>query len=83
MPHVKSHLSPLVFAMDIANRVASIPGATGNETISFTDTKDLGKFVVAALDLPKWNHALHCYSENSTWSGLIHIAEVITGKHRA
>jgi hypothetical protein len=80
MPHVKTYLSPLVFAVDIANKMAAIPG-TGNEPHSFTDTKDLGKFVVAAIDLPKWDQALHCYSENSTWNELIKVAEEMTGKY--
>jgi hypothetical protein len=83
MPHVKTYLSPLVFAVDMVNKMAAIPGSTGNETISLTDTKDLGKFVAAALDLPKWDHALHCYSENITFNELIHIAEENTGKHHA
>jgi nucleoside-diphosphate-sugar epimerase len=82
MPHIKTYLSPLVFAVDIANKTAAIPG-TGNEAISFTDTKDLGKFVVAAIDLPKWEQALHCYSETATWTELIQIAEEMTGKHQA
>lgn len=82
MPHVKTYLTPLVFAVDIANKMAAIPGTTGDETISFTYTKDLGKFVVAALSLPKWDQALHCYSDNLTLNQLIRIAEETTGEHQ-
>ncbi|RYP09065.1 hypothetical protein DL765_008587 [Monosporascus sp. GIB2] len=82
MPHVETYLTPLVFAVDIAHKTAAIPGATGDETISFTYTKDLGKFVVAALNLPKWDQALHCYSDNATWNQLIQTAEETTGEHQ-
>ena len=81
MPHVETHLIPLVFAVDIANKTAAIPGATGEETISFTYTNDLAKFVVAALSLPKWDEAYYCYSENATWNQLIQIAEEATGEY--
>jgi nucleoside-diphosphate-sugar epimerase len=83
MPYVETYLTPLVFAVDIANKTAAIPGATGNEIISFTYTKDLAKFVVAALSLPKWDEILHCYSDNATWKEVIQISEDITGRYPA
>ncbi|KAF2429073.1 NmrA-like family protein [Tothia fuscella] len=61
MPHVEIYLSPFLFAVDPTNMMAAIPGSTRNELISFTDTKDLGKFVVTAMDLPKWNQALNFF----------------------
>jgi len=79
MPHVKTYLTPLVFAVDIANKTAAIPGATGDEMISFTYTKDLAKFVVAVVGLPKWDQAFHCYSDNATWNEVVQIAEEMTG----
>ncbi|KAF2501481.1 NAD(P)-binding protein [Lophium mytilinum] len=78
MPHVETYLTPLVFAVDIANKTAAIPGATGDEPIAFTYTKDLGKFVVAALSLPKWDEALHCYSDYASLNQVIQIAEEMT-----
>jgi hypothetical protein len=83
MPHVKTYLTPLVFAVDIAGRTAAIPGATGDEIISLTYTKDLGKFVVAALSLPKWDEELHCYSENASLKQVIQAAEEATGEYQA
>ena len=83
MPHVTTHLSPLVFAVDIAHRTAAIPGTTGNESMSFTYTKDLGKFVVAALSLPKWEQAMHCYSDNASLNKIIQTAEEMTGQNYA
>lgn len=82
LPYIESYLNPLIFAVDIANKTAAIPGSTGNEIISFTYTKDLAKFVVAALGLPKWDEAFHCYSDNATWNEVIQIAEETTGEHR-
>lgn len=81
MPYVQTYLTPLVFAVDIANKTAAIPGATGDEMISFTYTKDLAKFVVAALGLPKWNQEYHCYSDNATWQEVVQISEEMTGEH--
>jgi nucleoside-diphosphate-sugar epimerase len=81
LPHIDSYLTPLVFVVDIANKTAAIPGATGNEIISFTYTKDLAKFVAVALDLPKWDEVFHCYSDNATWNEVIQIAEETTGEH--
>lgn len=83
MPHVETYLTPLVFAVDIANKTAAIPGATGDEIITFTYTKDLAKFVAASLDLPKWDEVMHCYSDNASLKELVQIAEEMTGEHIA
>ncbi|KAF1358317.1 NAD(P)-binding protein [Lizonia empirigonia] len=79
MPHVESYLSPLVVFVDIAHRTAAIPGATGDEMINFSYTKDVGKFVVAALSLPEWDEVLHCYSDQATISDIVKLAEEATG----
>jgi hypothetical protein len=79
MPHVESYLTPVVFAVDIAHKVAALPGSTGDEIVTLTYTKDLAKFVVAALSLPKWHEEFHCYSEQSTYGHLVRVAEEATG----
>jgi nucleoside-diphosphate-sugar epimerase len=79
IPHVESYLTPLVFAVDIANRKAAIPGDKGDELLSFTYTKDLGKFVVAALSLSKWDEALYCYSDQLSMKEIVQLAEEATG----
>lgn len=79
MPHVESYLSPLVVFVDIAHRTAAIPGATGDEMINFSYTKDVGKFVVAAMSLPKWDEVFHCYSDQATISEIVKLAEEATG----
>jgi hypothetical protein len=78
MPYVESNLKPLTFVLDVANRAASIPG-TGNEQMTFTYTKDLAKFVVAALDLPKWTYPMVCYSDKTTWNKAVELAEGYRG----
>ncbi|KAH7205107.1 uncharacterized protein BKA55DRAFT_722774 [Fusarium redolens] len=50
MPHVDTYILQTTFVVDMANKFASIPG-DGNQMI-FTCTRDVAKFVVAALDLP-------------------------------
>ena len=78
MPYVESNLKPLTFVLDVANKAASIPG-TGNEQMTFTYTKDLAKFVVAALDLPKWTYPMVCYSDKTTWNKAVKLAEGYRG----
>lgn len=79
IPHIESHMMPVVFGVDMANKAAAIPG-TGNDTVSFTYTKDLAKFVIAALDLPKWDESLFCYGDKATWNELLSIAEEMRGQ---
>jgi dTDP-4-dehydrorhamnose reductase len=78
MPYVESNLKPLTFVLDVANKAASIPG-NGNEVMTLTYTKDLAKFVVVALDLPKWTYPMVCYSEKTTWNKALEIAEECRG----
>lgn len=79
MPHVESNLKPLTFVLDVTNKAAAIPG-TGNERMTFTYTKDLAGFVVAALDLQTWTYPMVCYSEKTTWNEAVKIAEEYRGK---
>lgn len=82
MPYVETNLKPLTFVLDVANKAASIPG-TGNETMTLTYTKDLAKFVVAALDLQKWTYPMICYSDKTTWNKAVKLAEEYRGMHAA
>ncbi|KAJ9614099.1 hypothetical protein H2200_002235 [Cladophialophora chaetospira] len=78
IPHIESHMTPVAFGVDMANKAAAIPG-TGNDVLAFTYTKDVAKFVVAALDLPKWDEALYCYGDKTTWNEFLSIAEEVRG----
>lgn len=78
MPHVESNLKPLTFVLDVAHAAAAIPG-TGDEIMTFTYTKDLARFVVAALDLRTWKFPMVCYSEKTTWNRMVKVAEKCRG----
>lgn len=52
MPHVRTNLSPFPWAVDVANRVAAVPG-TGHERVSMTYTGDLARFVVWLVEHPE------------------------------
>lgn len=80
MPYVESNLKPLTFVLDMANKAASIPG-TGDEQMTFTYTKDLARFVVAALDLQRWNYPMVCYSAKTTWNRVVKLAEECRGMY--
>ncbi|KAL9087171.1 MAG: hypothetical protein Q9165_006822 [Trypethelium subeluteriae] len=78
MPHIQSHLNPVNFVVDMARKIAVIPG-TGDEPVSLTYSRDLGSFVAATLDLPKWDEAFWAYSETTTWNEVVKRAEKTTG----
>ncbi len=78
MPYIKTNLRPLTFVVDIANKIAAIPG-TGNDTMAFTYSLDVAKFVEAALDLPRWEETTFCYGEKMTWNSFVKIVEEVTG----
>lgn len=81
MPHIETYLpAPFAFVFDIPNKMAAIPG-TGNDLISFTYTRDVAKFVVKALDLPKWEEETFCYGDKVTWNQVLKLAEEATGNH--
>lgn len=78
IPYVKTHLGPGNFALDIASKMAGIPG-TGNETMTFTYTFDVAKFVAAFLDMPKWEETTYCYGDKTTWNEFVKLAEEARG----
>ncbi|KAF4341686.1 hypothetical protein FBEOM_4359 [Fusarium beomiforme] len=77
-PSFKSYMNRVAWAIDIANKKAGIPG-TGNEPMTFTYTFDVAKFVVAALDMPKWDELMYCYGEKTTWNQFLKQAEEARG----
>jgi hypothetical protein len=81
MPHIPSYLTPLVIFIDMAHKVAALPGTNGEEIVSFTYTQDLGKFVVKALDLESWEESMGCYSENTSFKRVLEAAEEACGSY--
>ncbi|KAM0559997.1 hypothetical protein ACHAPJ_003952 [Fusarium lateritium] len=81
LPKIKTHLPMLTFALDVANKKAAIPG-TGDESISFTYTYDVAKFVAVLLEEPKWGELSVCYGERTTWNKFLKVAEDVIGNQR-
>lgn len=77
-PHVKSYLSGLTVAVDIANKVAAIPGS-GNVPITFTYTFDIAKFVSALLNQSSWDKESYIIGDKVTFNELLAIAEEARG----
>ncbi|KAH6884608.1 hypothetical protein B0T10DRAFT_608896 [Thelonectria olida] len=78
LPHVESHMDPTTFVVDVSNKVAAIPGM-GNDPMTWTYTRDVASFVVAALDVPDWEEETYCYGDKMTWNEFVQLAEEATG----
>ncbi|KAM5343777.1 hypothetical protein ACJ41O_012314 [Fusarium nematophilum] len=62
----------------MANKHAAIPG-DGKQNMTFTYTKDVAKFVAAALDLPKWETNTYIIGDKMTWEEFVKLAEEARG----
>ncbi|KAK4032304.1 hypothetical protein C8A01DRAFT_20609, partial [Parachaetomium inaequale] len=79
MPKVKSYLQkPFVFAVDVANNTAAIPGS-GDVPIVFTHTFDVAKFVAALVGAPDWPERSIIIGDKKTWNDFVAIAEEVKG----
>lgn len=77
-PAMKSYLKPNVFVLDMANKVAAIPG-DGNVPVTFTYSFDLARFIVASLDLDKWPHENKVIGDEMTWNEFVSLVENTLG----
>jgi nucleoside-diphosphate-sugar epimerase len=79
----KPHEGPmkiLPFAVDIAAKQATIPG-TGDEKVTFTSVRDIGRFVAAAVRLTeRWPEELGMEGETTTYNQVVRDAEAVTGR---
>ncbi|EQB46795.1 hypothetical protein CGLO_14137 [Colletotrichum gloeosporioides Cg-14] len=74
----KSNMTPFTLFIDIPNVSAAIPGS-GNVPSAFTHTRDVAKFVAAALDLKKWDNDLYIVGDKVTWNEFLKLAEDAKG----
>ena len=81
IPHIKTHMDPFPFAVDVGNRAAAIPGS-GDIPIVFTYTRDVAKVVAASLDLEKWPQHAYIIGDKLTWNRLLQAAEEVQGTRR-
>ncbi|KAJ5446260.1 hypothetical protein N7491_002342 [Penicillium cf. griseofulvum] len=79
MPHVKTHLQPFTFGIDISSGTAAIPG-DGNNVICMTYTYDMATYLVKALDLEEWPEFSVIVGDEVTYNQVLGMAEEITGK---
>ena len=63
-------------------REAALPG-TGNESIAFTYSFDVSRFVSALLSRSKWEETTYCYEEMTTWNEFIKVAESEVSEYKA
>ncbi|KAK1509223.1 uncharacterized protein CCOS01_15739 [Colletotrichum costaricense] len=77
-PIVPSYMSPFTLFIDIPGNAAAIPGS-GNTPSAFTHTKDVGKFVAAALDLDKWEPDTFIVGDKVTFNQFVQLAEAAKG----
>jgi hypothetical protein len=78
LPRVKSYLQPFVFALDIAQNAAAIPGS-GNTPVVFTHTFDVAKFVAALVSQADWPKRSVIIGDKKTWNEALSIAEETKG----
>ncbi|UKZ76905.1 hypothetical protein TrVFT333_004620 [Trichoderma virens FT-333] len=83
MPKIQSYLMPWVFAIDIAHKVAGIPGS-GNVPAVYTYSGDVAKFVVAAIGLPDgtWHKHSTMVGDRRTLNEVLGTAESIRGSFK-
>jgi nucleoside-diphosphate-sugar epimerase len=72
-------MAPFTMVLDMANNAAAIPGS-GNVPLVFTHTRDTAKFVVASLDLEKWNVGTYVMGDKMTFNEVLKVAENVKGK---
>ncbi|PNP46088.1 hypothetical protein TGAMA5MH_02123 [Trichoderma gamsii] len=72
------YLGPPII-IDIKAGSASIPG-DGSRQVAFTDMRDIGKYVTAALDFEKWDEDSFIVGEKLSVNEFVEKVERITGK---
>ena len=80
LPGIKSNMTPWVFAIDIANRAAGIPGS-GDTKAAYTYSGDVAKFIVAALGMSagSWRKHSVMVGERRSLNEILRIAESVRG----
>ncbi|KAH7121790.1 hypothetical protein B0J13DRAFT_599370 [Dactylonectria estremocensis] len=70
------------YLIGLENGIAELPVKDDGQwpRITFTSLRDVGKFVAAALDLPKWEEELSMAGDTLTMGELLASAEAVTGK---
>lgn len=81
MPKIPTFMSPYPFVLDAANNAAAIPGS-GDNPIVFNYSHDVAKYVVASLDLDRWERDFYIASTKMTWNEGVKLIEDVKGTLR-
>ncbi|KAL4977588.1 pyridoxal phosphate-dependent transferase [Aspergillus desertorum] len=79
MPHVKTNLSPMTIAVDMANCEAAIPG-DGNDVIAMTYSYDMARFIARLLETENWEEYSVVVGDEITYNRLVEIGERVRGR---
>jgi hypothetical protein len=77
-PGFPSYVTVFPTAVDVQANAAGIPGS-GDYPVYFTHTSDIGKYVVAALGLSKWEQKYFIVGDKKTWNQVVELGERIKG----
>lgn len=78
LPHIKSHMPPYPWALDIATNRAAIPGS-GDDLLSMTYTFDVARVIAKLLDTPNWPDVVAISGQDLSFNHLLKIAEDAKG----
>lgn len=78
MPHIKTHLTPMIPVIDIEGKIAAIPG-TGDEPIAFSYSLDVAKAVARLLGATKWDETTYIIGDKITWNEFLQLAQEARG----
>lgn len=79
MPHVKSNMKPVKYALDFDSHQAAIPG-DGETPITLLHSVDLAKYIAAMLEQENWPEVSAFVGDRMSWGEMVRVAERVTGK---
>ena len=79
MPFFQTHMRQLYILVDAGNRAAAIPG-DGNAPVAMTCTKDVARFVAAAIELRAWPKELKIVGSQISTNELVTLIQQISGE---
>ncbi|GJE87286.1 aromatic alcohol reductase [Phanerochaete sordida] len=73
------HLHPITVMVDVEHATATVPG-DGSAHIVYTRAEDVGAFVAASLDLPRWPEFSQMRGDRLTLNEVVRLSEEARGK---
>lgn len=77
-PGLKSYMDDVAFFVDVTNNAAAIPGS-GEVSVVFKHSFDVGRFVAALLEWPSWPEEAVIIGDKLTSHELVNLAEKVKG----